>query len=79
VSCWFHRPRVVTVEGADHFGKDAFLRCTKCGLRTEAYVECHQVTPQVRTILREEWWLGKKVQSARAALSPPGDTKGEGR
>lgn len=59
--CWFCRPVIITREGADHVGLDAFMRCEKCGWRTMNHVECVSVTPNVRAMLSREWrgWRGE--------------------
>jgi hypothetical protein len=62
-SCLICRPRVFTVEGADHTGQDAFMRCTRCHRRTTHHVECERITEKVRQILRREWFSGRVEES----------------
>lgn len=49
------KPAVVTREGGDHTGLDAFMRCPVCRRRTATHVECERVTPEVERVLRREW------------------------
>lgn len=54
-------PRVFSTGGADHTGRDFFLRCTVCKMRTEAHVEGHRSSPTIRAILDKEWKRGSIV------------------
>lgn len=53
------QPRIVTTEGADHTGVDAFFKCRSCERRTTNHVECERITEGVRAILRREWAAGR--------------------
>ena len=59
-----HRKRWRSFEGADHTGVDAYLCCTRCTLRTEQHVECHEVTPEIRRMLDGEWDAGRLTRKA---------------
>ena len=67
------KPVVITREGADHTGLDAFLRCPDCQLTTVNYVECLRVNDSVRRILRDEWRRGtfKPVRTSPLSLAEP--------
>lgn len=67
--CWFCKPVVVGVDGADHVGVDAYLRCTKCGWRTLYHVECVNLTPEVERILRNEWRAGPRSQTPEPIMT----------
>lgn len=49
------KPVVVTREGGDHVGLDAFLRCPTCKRSTINHVECWRVDDRVKKALKAEW------------------------
>lgn len=52
--CLVCRPRLESTEGADHTGRDFFLRCLKCGTRTANHVEANY-PGEAEPLLRLEW------------------------
>jgi hypothetical protein len=66
--CLICHPRIVTREGGDHTGVDAFMRCTRCRRRTVNHVECERVTDQVRRLLRKEWFSSRTQPSQETSL-----------
>lgn len=59
--CSPHDLKLIGVEGAEHTGLDAFLRCEKCRSRTIAHVECERLSDDLRQILMREWRAGRRT------------------
>lgn len=52
-------PTPVGRDGADHTGRDVWLRCKECGRQTINHIECERWTPEAHKVLKREWRWGK--------------------
>lgn len=69
--CLCCRPIIRSTEGADHTGRDFFLRCQKCGTRTTNHVEANY-PGEAEPMLRKEWRAGRLSSGPVGSAYPEG-------
>jgi hypothetical protein len=83
MKCFICKPVTCSTEGADHTGRDFFLRCRRCRTRTTHHVEGERLSPAIEAMLKREWRAGrietpKRPFHLHEPQSPTEQNQGEG-